>query len=396
MKKLTVLGQDLNVQISPSFLQKAACPLALKIRYIDRYRDQYIRVASLRGSAGHEAIAELTTEFLANKEMKLRDFTDERIHQAVAKHTPHEVYSELGHIYQWVKIWRDRFHFDRATFYGHEERMSIDHNFDECSWDTADYRGIIDQINIKDQFCTITDYKSQMAILNQEELDTHDQLTFYAWLTSKFYPHVKVFFVRIWYLRYGFYHETVRTRAQLDDFEKVLAMREQKVLDITEWRPIPGAHCDNCDYVHLCPIAKDASDLPVQIITEEQAVKVALRLRVVESLKKTLQTRLREYSKGTSLPVQIEGDYIYEYVYAPKTFYDTQALEKLLRDNGIEFAPLVNVDKKKLKKLVKEHKREHPELADEIEATLVVKHATKFMGHELGKDANPDEPPDEG
>jgi len=380
MKKLVVLGQELNLKVSPSFLQKAACPFCLKCAYIDKVEDRYIRVNTLRGSASHEAIADLT-RIAVDDEVPFADLSDDQVADAVQKNTPHEIVAELGRVLAWVKLWRDRFVRTRH-FVGHEERMAINDDYEECSWDDASYRGIIDYLEINPgNHAVITDYKTSAHILSQGELDQHDQLTFYAWLIRKFYPHVKSFTCRIWYLAYGFYAETTRTVEQLEAYEQRMDLQVRKVMDIQEWIPLPGEQCGVCDYVHICPITKDLSGPPKYIITQQQAELAAGRLKVFEALISGLRKSLAGYVKANDA-VRLSGDFVYGYRASPVNKWDVAKLEQLLRAEGISIAEVVNVDAKRMKKFLRTLEADNPEFVEQLrEEALEVTAKTQFKGY---------------
>ena len=269
MKKLKVLGCDLDVKISPTFLQSAACPFCLKCKYIDHIENVYIRVNTLRGQAAHEAIAELTQMALDEK-MPVQELSDEQVFEAAVRHTPSEIVSEQNNILKWTLLWRDRFKLSKHHF-GHEERMALDDAFQECPWDEASYRGIVDILEVAGPHAIVTDYKSQARPMSQHELDNHDQLTHYCWLVDKQYGGegrgIKRYSGRIWYLQYGFYHQTERTREDLALYEKRMHAQVQKIADISSWDPVPCDHCVVCDFVHICPIAENVSSPPSRCST---------------------------------------------------------------------------------------------------------------------------------
>ena len=293
MKKLTILGQELNVKLSPSFIKNAACPFYLKCNYVDRVENRYIRVAAERGKAAHEAIYELLLGCV-ERELPPAELPDGLIRDAVQKHTPHTILSEVGNIFAWVRLWAERFRLP-AHVIGLEEKIGLDDDYNEAAFADSSYRGIVDLLQIKQEHAIVTDWKSQPHIMNQAELDENEQLTFYCWLVWKLYPEVEKFTARIWYLRYGFYGETVRTEEDLDAFEHTLIIKERKISEIANWDPIPGSHCQYCDYILQCPIALDLSPDNTEIISQKQAVIAAMKLTVIKKLTDQLTTGLKRY-----------------------------------------------------------------------------------------------------
>jgi hypothetical protein len=310
----TICGVELPVQLSPTFLQHAACPQCLRWTYVDRL-PRYARTTSTRGRAVHEALARLTS-LCRSKRILPRRLTDEDLQSAIAAATPHEIWGEIGLIFEWVALWRKRFDLAPKELVGHEERMAIDDRFQDAAWSEASYRGVVDLLHVFGKKAVITDYKGQPNILPQAGLDRHEQGSFYCWLLSKYYPHLEEFYFRIWYLRYGFFAVTRRSRRQLAFFEESLLAKKQKVLEIESWDPIPGEHCGVCDFIHLCPIAADEAPLPTEIVTPEQATRVASALRVKEEWAKEARTKLKVYVEHNEA-VQLPG-FIYDFRAAPQ------------------------------------------------------------------------------
>jgi putative RecB family exonuclease len=381
MKKLTVLGQTLDVRLSPSFIQNAACPLYLRCRYVDKVDERYVRVAAARGSAAHAAIAELTRHCL-EKEIQPSSLKDDQIRAAVQKHTPALILSEVGAIFGWLKLWADRFKISKHL-YGYEERVALDEQYQECSWDEAAYRGILDLIDIERAHCTVTDYKSQPLIMSQTELDEHEQMTMYCWLASKLYDFIDRFTVRIWYLRYGFYAETSRTLEDIEMFEHALKIKESKILEIADWDPVPGKHCQYCEYIHLCPLSQRDGLGTTPIITQEQAVEAAQRITVMDAYLKELKSKLKLYINHND-DVRVGNDWIYGFRHLEATFWDSVDVERILADFQIEghaLSEVTNIDKRKMGKLLKELAKENPALESELAEAVKVRHETRFEGY---------------
>lgn len=387
MKLITVQGQELKLRLSPTFLQNAACPAFLKFHYVDKVGDKFVRTEAERGKAAHGAIAELLTYCMEQK-MSVQDLEDSMVREAVQKHLPHQILSQTGLVHSWVKLWRDRYKIPN-NIHGIEDKIGLDDEYEECAWETASYRGILDLNQITGTHCIITDWKSQPHIVPQSELDNSmgsdiaEQLTMYCWLAWKLYPHLETFTARIWYLRYGFYMETSRTDEDLEAFENALILKERKLEEIDNWNPQPGSHCQYCDYVHICPIAQDLSPGNSEVITQEQAVLAAQRVTVMEALTKNLKEKLKGYVNHND-DVMIGDNWIYGYQHRESTTWDPKEAEEVLRDHSRDLSEVANVDVKKMKKLMKAAAKEDPQLEGALEDIMKVKHKTEFRGHRKG------------
>ena len=382
MKVLNVLGEDLKVKISPSFLQNAQCPAYLRFNYIDRPDDKYIRVAAERGSAIHGALAALVEECI-EEGIQPKDLDDKSIRDAVEKHTPHYLMSEISLVLEWARMWRERFELPSFHHMGVEEKIGLDDAFDRCDFQDASYRGVLDlyRINWKAKRAIITDWKSQPNILTREDLDRHFQLTFYAWLLWKLNPELNYFECRIWYLRYGFYSETIRTEDDLIAFEDELYLREKSILKIESWDPIPGKQCQYCDYIRRCSIAKDLSPVQPEVITQEQAILAAQRLTVMEHLSKDIKSRLKVYVNAND-DVRIGDNYVVGHKHVESVKWDAVKAADVLAAFNYNPAEYANMDARALNKLLKQVGRENPALAEELEVAKSVKHSTRFEGYE--------------
>lgn len=388
MKKLKVLDSELEIRLSPSFIQNAACPAYLKARYIDRVRDRFVRVEAERGKAAHGAIAELLT-YAINHKIDIEDLDEGMVRDAVQKHISHRILSEVGLVLSWVMLWRERFRLPRNV-HGVEDRLALNDEFDECAWDDASYRGILDLHQIADTHCVITDWKSQPYIVPQSELDQPlgtdmaEQLTFYAWLAWKTYPTLETFTVRIWYLRYGFYMETSRREEDLVAFENALMIKERKITEIDSWDPIPGKHCQFCDYIHICPIAQDLGPGNSEVITQEQAVIAAQKLTVFEAYSKILKAKLKTYVNAND-DVRIGDNWIFGYQKRQSVTWKPKEVDPILREHDHELHEVTNIDVKKMKKFIKDADKHDPVLASALEDISQPKYSSEFKGYRLGE-----------
>lgn len=389
MKKITVLGQDLPIKLSPSFLSNASCPAYLKFHYVDKIDERFVRVAAERGSASHASLAMLI-EHCMDEKMAVVDLDDQVLVESLQKHLPHTVINEAGLVLSWLRLWRERFVLNRNKVSGVEEKISLDDEYEECPWDEASYRGIIDLIEIDGTRATIWDWKSQPNILNETELKDWEQGTMYCWLVKKLYPHVETFDLRLWYLRYGFYAQTPRSDDDINAFEESLIIRENKIAQIDNWNPIPGKHCNYCDFIHRCPLALDLSPANPNIITQDQAVLAAQRVTVMEALTKTLKAGLKVYiSKNDN--VMIGNKYQYGFAKMESTSYKVEEVERAMLDHDHQLSEVAEVNGKKMKKLLKVAAREDPPLHAALEDLAKPKRQTKFKGFVAGDEGGTEE-----
>lgn len=386
MRRIEILGETLNIKLSPSFMVKAACPFYLKCQYVDKLDDRYIRVAAERGKAAHQAIDEILNYCLDN-EIPPSEISDGMTRDALERHSSHGILGEILDVFKWVRKWKENFPLP-AHVIGVEQKIALDTDYDEVDFSDASYRGILDLLQIRGNHAIVTDWKSQPNILSQTDMDAHEQGTMYCWLVQKLYPHVEKFTFRIWFLRYGFYKETFRTESDLEEFEQALIIKERKIEQINNWDPIPGPQCQYCDFIHRCPIAQDLSPISSEIIDQKQAVIAAQKITVMSSLIGELKAKLKEYVKKND-EILIGDNWIYGYQTSNSKSYPPEALGRVLDEHGHELAEYVNTDSTKMKKLLKEAARENEELRASLDLIAETKTKTTFKGYKR-KDPPPE------
>jgi hypothetical protein len=395
MKQLVVLGQTLDVKMSHSFKNNAACPLYLKLHYKDKVDERFVRVAAERGKGLHSTLAALIT--ICNEaDIQPDELAVEQIQEAVVTHTPQNVVSEMPLILDWTKMWAEKWKIS-PHYFGHEEMLAVDSDFDECEFSEGSYRGILDVIDINGTHCTVTDWKSQPHILAQGDLDdalgygVPEQLTGYAWLAHKYYPYLETFSVRIFYNRYAFYHESDRTLEDLDNYQELLLMNEQKISEIDSWDPIPGKHCQYCDFIHMCPLSLDTSNPEGSIISEEtgvrsysqaEAVQIARRVHVMDELSKSFKGKLKDYVNAND-NVRIGDGFGYGFSKSESRTWPVDKAEEVLENHDRKLSEVANVDSRRMQKLLKEASRDNPDLCEELYEIEKPKHSTRFGGYQI-------------
>lgn len=387
MRSIIILGEKLDIKMSHSFANKAACPRGLKLNYVDKDKGKLVRVAAERGKGAHSAISFLMS-ICIEKEIQPKELSNNEILDAVTTHTAQCVVSDIGLILEWVKLWAENWVISE-NYVGHEEKVALDIKFNECDFSNGSYRGVLDLIEIDGTHAIVTDWKSQPHILPKGELDnpigegTPRQLSGYAWLASKLYPHLKTFTVRIFYLRYGFYHESDRTLEDLSLYEEMMLMQEQKISEIDNWDPIPGKHCQYCDWIHSCPLAQDLSN--DQIISEDQAVAAARRVHVMDSLSKELKLGLKDYINENG-NVCIGDEYGFGFQKKTSPTWPSDKAEAVLENHSRKLSEVANVNSVRMKKFIKEaYNDKDSELVEDLYEIEKPKHYTRFEGYRIEK-----------
>jgi hypothetical protein len=383
MKLIEILGQVLKVKMSPSFIKNAGCPLYLKLNYIDHAEDRPSMPAQ-RGRSVHAAIADLL-KLCTAEEVQPEELGLETMKEALEKHLPHSIMSQADLILEWLMLWGSRYKISEHL-YSYEEKIGLDDEYEDTEWDDASYRGILDVLDVIDEICIVTDWKSQPNILAQTDLDNptgsdqSEQITHYCWLASKRHRDLEVFKGRIWYLRYGFYQETTRTLDQLDIYETALIIKERKISEISDWEPRAGKQCDYCEFHHLCPLATDTGSADGEVITQEQAVQCAENVTAMEAYLKARKGALKDYIKAND-SIRTGAGIVWGYNKKLSDFWPAKAVEEVLEDYEMPLSDVANVDARKMKKLLKTAAREHPGLEQDLQDVREDKHSTRFEGY---------------
>lgn len=382
MKYLHLVDADIPLKWSPNFKQKSLCPRLLYLLYGKKERRDLIRPNLERGGAAHSALEELLG-YVLDERMDISDLDNSQLAEAVERHTPHEIIGDMPTILTWLHLWRERFEIRRPeTVIGVEERIALDDDYDACEWSDASYRGILDLLEMDDDTAVITDWKSQFNILSASDLQTHEPTTFYSWLVWKQYPYIKRFITKIWYLRYGYYSVAERNVEELELFEDNLLMHERKILTLDNIDPVPGVQCSMCDYILDCPLAIDLSPDNENIVGQEQAVLAAQRLTVMEALVKTTKAKLKEYVDAND-EILTANNWVYGYKAGTTEEWEAEEVLPVLEKHGFEIASVVNIDKYKMRRLLKQAEREELEdfLAD-MSAVTGEKPTPQFKGYQ--------------
>lgn len=239
------------------------CRLQFKFRYIDRIKVKAKdTIETFLGIRVHEALEKFYRDLRYEKLLSLEELLgfynkkweenwEETIIIAKKEYSP-ENYYKMG-----KKYLRDYYQrhmpFDEGRILGLETQnyMSLDENGD------YKFHIRIDRLmDIGDGVYEVHDYKTNMALPTQEELDSDKQLAMYSlWVRQQFQDFKKVRLV--WhFLAFDKDMESYRTAQQLEEL-KIEIMEKIREIEATEDYSANVSHlCNWCLYKEICPMWK--------------------------------------------------------------------------------------------------------------------------------------------
>lgn len=237
------------------------------------------------------------------------------------------------------------------------------------------YRGIIDHFELvelqnKLLLGVVTDQKTQMNLLDAEDLGRHLQLIGYALLVSIHYPNVFGFRIQIYFARYGVTRWWDIGKDHFVRWKKILRLRFKAILGFAE-RPealneaTPCSYCPLCEFKPICPAitgwVDELGGAAPEILTEEDAYTVAERWIGLKALlsdyEKTLKERVAaagpiDLGSAAGLPVvsfrPVEGKE-----------YPVATIYPLLLEAGVDPEEMGTLSATTVKKLLKKIPAEH-------------------------------------
>lgn len=357
---------------SHSKIQLGYCPYAFKRRYIDK--DEGIqRGNALFGQVAHAIIADLIKAQVDGRPYIIEDLYE--------KHVPHVLLPRMGELQGIVGLF-DRFTMNPKDVLGIEEKVAIDLLGNEAPWDASYLRGIIDLIEVKDKHATVTDHKTQFNILNKEEMDKNEQLTFYCFLAKALYPQLETFTVRIYFARYGIFRTSKRNQVDLDKCIQSMDLKIKAIESIEEWVPIAGQNCGFCSYIHECPLAQydeAGHDLPA-VMNDEQAIRWGRLLQVRKAQIKHIEEQLKAYCSEYG-SVEISGDYAFGFKPVNYTSWPTKQTLEILDRHGQDFKDHMTFSGVSLNKLTAQARRLDEDLYGDLIAVQKKEVKTQFKGY---------------
>lgn len=157
-----------------------------------------------------------------------------------------------------------------------ELQLAFDAGWASVPWfdKSTRWRSVLDLIErVEKGRIRITDWKTGHYVPTATELEASDQLKCYAWAAAKKWPTVDEFEVALYYTRQRWEHGPFEfTRQELESFGADLERRMARADAEKKFDPVPGDHCQRCDFRTHCPAyraigwAKDVPEDPEELV----------------------------------------------------------------------------------------------------------------------------------
>lgn len=359
------------------------------------------------------------------------------VNDLVQKHLSPRIASRAGEMAYIADMFVKRFRFSENII-GAEFKLAFDINLQPCGYNDAicnacgtvvadgipkggkreDYpacpscgswthpqpifRGIIDVLELVRVIggailAVVTDHKTQMNLLDAEDLERHFQIVGYAVLVSIAFPETQAFRVQIYFARYGVTRWYDIGQDHFARWKTVLRNRLKRILAYTQAEletASPCSYCDLCEYKPVCPaitgwLDELGGEAP-EIMTDADAERVAQRWIALKALvadyEKALKARVAE-----SGPIDLGQNDDYPVVrYTPVEGHEfpLATIYPLLLDAGVTPEEMGNLNGTTIKAKVKKLPNE---VQERIFAAATPKLTTRFES----KKTNPmdDKPP---
>jgi CRISPR/Cas system-associated exonuclease Cas4 (RecB family) len=260
-----------------------SCPLAYHRRYVEGRTPERSPAAAI-GSAAHAAAAAYI-EHLVSERLST-DVTWDPIPAARERmaeegiRLPAEAWEEVEGLIEALKR---SFTMDPVHYLEHEKRT-------ELEVAGRDWVGVIDLVTAEDGF-VITDWKTDWAVRSQSEVERDQQLRRYAWMLHRLYG-CEAVRARLWFLRHGVAREIALGLEDFERTEKGIISTIEAIENEQDWTPTPGVGCAWCSWSEECPAV---SDLPLAIVTPDDAARIAGELAILEKQVKDRKEALKSW-----------------------------------------------------------------------------------------------------
>lgn len=278
-----------------------ACPAMYKFKRIDKI-PATTGPAAVKGSIVHSTIAKyidhLQRQNLQSDITVIGDFLDQELNEKGSGLTD----DDRAEIREIIDRFAGSYIFDPDRI------LAVETKFAHGLPDGTTFVGFIDMLEAAEDdpdVVVINDWKTDMVIRSQADVNRDLQLQTYAWAASLIFEDATEFRCRLRFVRYGFDRQVTYHRDDIPAIEERLLERIQQIKADNRYNPKPGAACAWCPYVNICPALQSCTG-PVVCATPEQAQKLAGELAILERQVKDRKEALKAWT-AVNGPVKAGG-----------------------------------------------------------------------------------------
>lgn len=347
------------------------CPRAYEFQYVRKVKARRIRTASsFLGSRVHEVLERLHEDLKNGRRNSLKELLnfygriwEEKWSEDVS--IPDEGYSPE----HYRKVGRECIEnyygkhapFDQDRTVGTEFRL-----FPIVVSDNREYtfQGVVDRLALlPDGRYEIHDYKTSKNLPTQEELEKDRQLALYQLGVQQKYLDADDVELVWHYLRFGKDFRMRRSPEELDALQRELVELVRAIELAERENDFPtmrdaGAHCDSCDYRHLCPEWRHlfkTEALPEDeflgedgVVLVDELTDVERKLSKLGDERSELKERRKKLKEAISNYAEREG---------VSTVYGTEKRASVMVDERVKFPRKGEEGREELERLIKESGR---------------------------------------
>jgi len=224
-----------------------------------------------------------------------------------------------------------------------EHQLGMSRNFNSRPFAKARFRGVIDALVFDPvSGMELIDFKTNYADYPKT------QLLFYTLLSSATFG---VLPNKITYFSLRF-NQAISYPVDLEElvqFRSELLKQARKIETEKEFKPNPGEHCSNCEYIHQCPAAQILS-IPA-VNSQETALAILKEADAHSAHASKLKKAAQDFVKLTGCSIQDTGREFKPNVGEAVSITDMNLLKVKLEEAGYDPEKYRNVDTKLLKQI---------------------------------------------
>lgn len=320
----------------------AKCPFYFKCRHDDDVKVEPSKELRV-GSAVHAILAEYTNACIKKRASNLiGDWEDIAVKALKPLHLLPEHEDEALDV---VEDYISSNEMELEGLAEVEEEVAVNREFQPVGWkdESVWFRAKFDRLYLVGDQAKIRDYKSGYSM----SPDVF-QFEVYAWIAYNLYPQLQFVQGEFDFVRFAFRKLIDIPREQLPRIDRKIRARIEAIEDDTEFAPRINSLCRECPFWKLCPAIKKSGQGILKVPENEKEAQKLLAEVVMGTKKlKELKTTLKRFCE-THGPVDIE-DVVAEMKRVVKKEYNVHDLIVWGANNGIEIAPLLSVNGRKIK-----------------------------------------------